>query len=808
MLSDLRFALRSLAKSPGFTAVATLTLALGIALVTVQFSFVDAALIKGLPFPGGGRVQSIEAQNATGRRVMITLHHYALLQERQRSCDFLAAYRGTGVNVSSGGLLPRRYPGVECTAELFALTGVAPQLGRALQPVDNRPDAPPVLVLGDATWRNDFDADPAIVGRAVRVNGAPATIVGVMPPGFAFPINEAVWTNLILRPADVQGWTTTVDMIGRLRAGTSLAAARSEFAVLAADIARDGPKRENFGSRLTMTPFAERQVGVMDNVLWILLAMVGAVLALACINVANLLYVRAVRQRHELAVRLALGASRGRLIRQVLATSTILASLGAVTGALLAAWAAPVVNHFLSDPQKPYWIALQFDGWVLAAVSGLTLFVAVAAGILPALRCLRADPLTALRDGGHGSTELAYGRMNRLLTTGQIVLSAAVLVVATVLSRGVQRAGRDCYPGDATRVLVGSTTFAAVPGNRAPSELEATRRRLREQLLERVAALPGVDAAALTTREPDSVAMPMPVEIAGRPAVARDDREQAQVEFVSPGYFEVFGIAALRGRLFTAADRPESEPVVMVNESFAARMWPGESALGRRCRFEDAENAPRWHTVVGVVPDLPMAGVGRERNVAGAYLPLHETGASRIAVLLRAAGDPLALAPPLRERLNNVAPDQPFRTLLTLDALIEQRLLLARLISTLALVFGLAAALLAAVGIFGVTAFGVESRRREFGVRMALGAMPYGIAGLVLRRGLGQIGIGLAAGLALGWALNRPLQSIPVLRTIARDSAADYSLVALVIVTSVLLACWVPVRRATRVNPVEALRAE
>jgi len=809
MFSDFRFALRQFAKSPGFTAVAVLTLALGIGLVTVQFSFIYGALIKGLPFEGAERIQAIETRNAADtRQVMTTLRHFAALQERQRSFEFLAAYRGKGINVSAADLFPRRYPGVECTAGLFALTGVTPQLGRTLQPEDNRPGAPRVLVLGDEVWRNDFAADPAIVGRAVRIDGQPAMIVGVMPAGFAFPVQEQVWTNLPVAPTAIQSWNDYVDLIGRLRADTTLAQARSEFAVLAADIARDGPKRENFGARLTIAPFAARQAGAMNNVLWIFLAMVGAVLVLAGLNVANLLYVRSVRQRHELAVRLALGASRGRLVRQALVLSTVLAGLGGAGGILLAIWSVPVVNHFLTDPQKPYWIALTLDGWVLAVTVGLTLIVGVGAGLLPALRSLRIDPLATLRDGGHGSTGLALGRLSRLLTVGQIVLSASVLVVATVLSRGVYQVGTDCYPGDASRVLVAATVMQSTGAPADAATQLAARQRLRQDLLARAAAFPGVQAAALTTRDPDKRALWMPVEIAGQPVVAVKDREQVSAELISPGYFQVFAIAPLRGRLFTAADRSGSAPVVIVNESFARRYWPGGNAVGQRCRFEDTENTPQWHTVIGVVADLPMAGVAIDRHELGVYLPLHETGATRINLLLRTAGNPLVLVRPLQQLLQELAPDQPFQSMLTLEALIDQRLRLMRLFGALALVFGATAALLAAVGIFGVTAFLVERRRREFGVRLALGASPQMILGLVLRRGLWQLGLGLTAGLALGWALNRPLQSIPMLRTIARADAGDFLVVAAVIVASVLLACWLPARRAARVDPVEALRAE
>jgi predicted permease len=337
----------------------------------------------------------------------------------------------------------------------------------------------------------------------------------------------------------------------------------------------------------------------------------------------------------------------------------------------------------------------------------------------------------------------------------------------------------------------------------------AFRRALFSALAERSAALPGVEGTALTNRDPVESGWGTPIEVAGRPEADTNNGTQFPAEWVSPNYFQIFGLRALRGRLLTEADQSAAAPVVVINESCARRFWPGEDPVGKQVRFEGQIGKLGWHTVVGVVADLPMKGVGKERHLPGLYVPLDLAEPPRaMHLLLRTAGDPLALGLPLRGILKELAPDQPFKAVQTLQQSIDQRMLLIRLLCGLALVFGVAGGLLAALGIFGVMAFFVEQRRREFGVRLALGALPGQILRLVLRRGLGQLTMGLAIGLTLGWALNRPLGNLAVLRAITQADASIFLLVAGVVTASVLLACWLPARRAAKVDPLEALRAE
>jgi predicted permease len=810
-LRDFSYAVRQLARTPGFTAITVLTLALGIGLATVQFSFVYGAMIKGLPFEGAERIQAVETADAQGQQTVTGLRYFLLLRAEQKSFEQFAAYRRSGIDVSGTGLLARRYNGAEASAEVFPQTGVLPLLGRTLQAADEQAGAPRVLVLSHPVWKNDFAADPSIVGRALRVNGEPATVVGVMPAGFHFPLAEQAWINFRLPVPEAAGWSDIVSIVARLRPGVTLAQARSEFDVLLGRIAQIAPKRGRITERAIVTPFAEHEVGgPFATVLWTLLALVGLVLVLACVNVANLIHARLLRQRHELAVRAALGASRGRLLRQMLSLSTVLAGLGAAAGVLLAMAVVPLLNPLLADPKKPYWVTLEIGWRVLAGTALLTLAVALLSGLVPALRMLRPDPQTGLRDGGKGATELHQSRLGRVLSVAQIALATAVLVVGAVLSRGIYRAGAEPYPGDTSRMLVAACETTALDATTDKSALAARRQALFQELFVRGAGLPGVTGAALTDRDQTGAGYRAPLEIAGRPADEAEKREQFPVEWVSPGYFAVFDLRPLRGRLLTDADVATGDAVAVINESCARRYWPGADPIGQLVRTEGRSiSREPWRRVIGVVPDLPMLGVGMEPHTPGIYVPLDLATMSRINLLLRTSGDPAGLVNPLRDILRDLAPDQPFKSVLTLQQAIDQRLLLIRILCGMALVFGATGGLLAALGIFGVMAFFVEQQRREFGVRLALGARPAQILGLVLHRGLGQLAIGLTIGLVLGWALNWPLQnSVSAFRAIAHLDAGILLLAATVVTASVLLACWLPARRAAKVDPLEALRSE
>ncbi|MEO7412174.1 MAG: ADOP family duplicated permease [Opitutaceae bacterium] len=807
LAQDFRYAVRQLRRSPGFSATAVLTLGLGISLFTVQSSFIYGALLKGLPFEGSRRIHAIGNLREDGSWTFTSMRQFVELRTAQTGFDAFAAYQRDGANVSGENIFARRYASAAATAEMFSMTGVPPFLGRTLQPEDNRDGAPRVMVLSYTTWQEDFSGDAAVIGRSVRVNNETSTIIGVMPAGFHFPLAEEMWTNLRVPSSAGQAeWFEMVSLVGRLRPGVGLNAAKEELAVLLRRVATDAAPTQRVGVRPTVVPYVEEMIGApFSRVLWALVGLVGLVLLLACLNVANLIHARALRQQHELAIRAALGAGRRRMMQPMLCLSTLLAGLGSMAGVLMATWAVAWLNPFLAGSKIPYWVHLEINGWLLLGVAALTFFVGLFSGLWPALRAPRLA--AGLRDGGAGAISGGAGRAGKVFSFLQIVLSSALLVVAAVLSRGAYDAGKNNYPGDSSRMLI--VSCPPVPGGHESRTVrEARWAAMMRELFKRVSALPGVKLAVVTDREPAERGFPTPIEIAGKPKPAGGKDPQYASELVSPEYFEVFGLRALRGRLFTPADATGAEPVVVINESAAKHFRAGEDPIGELLRIEERNGPPVWRTVVGVVPDLPVQGVEQGQGEPGIYVPVAVAETFRLHFLLRTSVDARTLVTPVRKILRELAPDQSFKALRTLEQSIDERLRMIRLLSGFALVFGVAGGLLAAVGTFGVVGFFVEQRQREFGVRLALGARPAQIVRLVLHRGIVQLALGLALGLFLGWALNTPFARLPMLRAIARADAPIFVTVTAVVAASVLLACWLPARRAARVDPMVALRCE
>jgi predicted permease len=460
------------------------------------------------------------------------------------------------------------------------------------------------------------------------------------------------------------------------------------------------------------------------------------------------------------------------------------------------------MNVLLTDPRKPYWIKVTTDWPVLVAVAALTVAVGLVAGLVPALRTSRLRPSAVLRDGG-GAGQLALGRVGRGLSLVQIALAATVLTVGAVLWRGVLQLARENYPPDAAHVLAASRLSA--PPARTEASAAAASRRLLPDLLERAARLPGVERTAATGR---GGLTPLVVEGFDRSESAKADQFPSLT--VSADYFAVFGTGALRGRVFGAGDfAPGAARVVLVNESAARRYWPGADPLGRRVRYEDADGLGDWSTVVGIVPDLPLSRRSWELHTPGIYAPLDPTAATDATLLVRTAGDPATLVGPVRRVLQELAPDAVFYLgVQPLRSAIDAQLQILRLLSGLAAVFGGCGVLLAALGIFGVQAFFVESRRREFGVRLALGARPAQLVRDVLRRGAAQLALGAPLGLVGGWALVRVLRGTTLLSPVAKIDAGACAMVAGVLGLAVLFACWLPARRAAKVDPMVALRCD
>jgi len=782
-----------------------LTLSLGIALVVTQFSLIDGLLLRPMPFADSERLFHIGRLQHNGLErgwQPVSLDEFLAHRAQQTTFDELAAFHGGNFNLSHAGGPPRRLDGIATTANFFELLRTRPQLGRGFGPGEDQPGSPLLVVLGHALWQEEFGSDPTVLGRAVKVNGEPGTVIGVMPAGFMFPDREECWVNLRLDPALSEGPVgISVELMGLLKPGIGPREAEADLAVIANRVAAATPDAARPALQMDVRRFQAAYAGSgTQTLLFTMLAMTGFVLALACVNVANLQLARAASRLREIAVRAALGADRGRILRQLLGESLLLATLGAVVGTLLALWGIHLLETQITNRVSVSWyVHFDLNARVLAFAVGVTAVAGLLAGLLPAWRASRLDLNAALKDDQRGSTGFGLGRFSRWLVTGQVAFAAALVVAASLLALSAVRSSRVNLAFNPDSLLIGRIELQGTA-----YEQPADRVRFYNQLVDRIQRTPGVAAAAVSSRDLVSNGVYANFEIDGVPYDRAQDRPGGWLEVVSRDYFQVVDRRAETGRLFGTTDTPASLPVALVNRAFAEKHWPGVSPIGRRIRR--AEEGAAWATIVGVVPDLNMEGVGNNDPPAGWYLLQDQQAWGWLDLLVRTAGDPALLIPAVRHAVAEVDPEQPVHTITTLRERTARRLAGLEIVGTMAAVFAVTALVLAGVGIYGVMAFAVRRRTREFGVRLALGATGGKILTLLFRQGAVQTGIGVTAGLALGYALSRPLA--PLLPKVSADDPALYVAVALVLTVVAALAIWLPARRAARVNPMVALRTE
>jgi putative ABC transport system permease protein len=807
-MSELRHALRQLRLNPGFAAVAVLTLALGIGLVSAQFTLVDGVLLRPLPFPDSGRLVHV-SQVSGGGAGWQPMSVAEFLDHRAGQEDFegLAAFGDENLNLNHGDRPARRLRGLAVSVGFFDLLRVPPELGRHLVTGEDGPGQPLRVVLGHALWRDEFGGDPAALGRAVRINGETATIVGVMPPGFRFPGDEECWINLRLASVPGDGQTPRrVQVLGRLLPQRSPREAAARLSVIAERHHRSLPTPPSHAPRIAIRSFQHAHAGSGTvPLLGTMLAMTGLVLVLACLNVANLQLARTAGRLRELAIRTALGADRTRLFRQLLVESLVLAAGGALLGLVLAGTAARLLQTQVATRlEVASWIRFDVNLRVLACLVATGTLAGLLAGLLPALRASRMDLGATMHDGSRAATGLHLGRFGRWLVTAQIAFAGGLVIAAGFLALSAIRSSRANLAFDPRSLLLGRIELLD-PRYEDPAQ----RVRFYNLLTERVQATPGVAAAAVSSRDLVAAAVYSPFEIAGRDSdtpstSAPPTQSGAWLEVVSRDYFRVIDRGPVVGRLFGPADSASSPPVALVNRSFARRFWPDSDPIGQRLRRREAD-AP-WATVVGVVPDLGMEGVGNNDPAAGWYLLQDQQAWGWLDLLVRTETDPRALIPAVRAAVAQIDPNQPIHTVATLVDRTSRRVAGLEIVGTMAGVFALSAIALAALGIYGVIAFGVERRRREFGIRLALGSTPRGILGLLYRQNAAHTLGGIAVGLALGYLLGLPLA--PYLPRVSTRDPVPYALAALALAALAALAVAVPARRAARLDPLAALRTE
>jgi len=790
--ADARFAGRMLRKHPGFTIAAVLTLALGIGFVTTLFTMINGVVFGQLPFEEPEKIVAIDVP-------AMQFDDYA---RRQQGCAAFAFAQPTSANVR-GGEFASRYPAAIVSANFLDVLRARPLVGRGFLPEDARPGATRTVLIRHSVWARDFDLSPSAVGREIRVNGELHTIVGVMPAGFGFPFNQEIW---IPRRTDepIEGGL----VFGRLRPGVSARQAANQFTALAATLAQETGAPAERVPAVEVVPFAERHV--KDALRVMLSAAMGAtllVLLLACANVANLMLARALDRRREMAVRAATGASRGRLIRQMLTESLFVALLGAGGGLMIAGWSTQALWAYIRKEQPltgggPFWINFDLDGRVFVFVAAAAVLASLFTGLVPAVRASRVDVNDALKDGGGASPRVS--RFTRVLVNAQMAFSVCLVTVAGLFVSVLIAFNHKQLPYDPSAVF---TARISLDGRRYDDA--AVRRRFFAQLVERLAAAPGVEAAGLTSAESLRNAPTRRIELEGATYARPEDRPACAMETVSADFLDAYGVGLIRGRAFGTADTARTPAVGLVNAVFADRFGEGGDVLGRRFRLsDDGANPPAWITVIGVVPDLGSVKAGRTSAGAVIYRPLAQEDERAMTILTRGTGDVSRFARTIRSEVAALDPDLPVARLETVQQIIALERIGMNSLGSLFVVCGLGALLLASVGIYGVISFAVKLRTREFGVRMALGAERGAIARMVLGDGIRQISAGLATGVLLAVVAAAGLRAF--FEGVGRSGfdVWPHFVVAAVLAAVGGVALLIPARRAARVDPMVALRCE
>jgi predicted permease len=802
VLRDIRYGARSLRKSRGLAAVAVLALTLGIGLTTTMFSIVYGALIKGMPFPDPDRLVSVQRQNLSrgNDRMSTPIHDFLDYRAQQRTFSRIAAYTQGTVNIS-GAEKAERYEGAWATADLFDVLQVRPQLGRTFTRQEETPGLGNVAVLSHSIWQDRYAGDPAIIGNAIRANGQPYTVIGVMPPNFQFPDRQAIWMPVQLDATKLErGSGSWLHVIGRLKPGVSLDAANTDVNAIARRIATEY-KATNEGVTATARPIIESQIGPQPRrLLWTMLGAVSLVLLIACANVANLLLDRAAHRTKEVGIRTALGASRLAVVRQFLAEALVLALAGAVFGAVVAQVGVMWFNRAIADTNPPFWLDIRLHPPVLAFVVCAALVASLISGAIPAYQSSRADINEILKDESRGASSFRIGRLSRGLVVFEIALSCGLLVVSGLMVKSVAKL-RTMDPGVTTQ-----NVFTARIGFPDTYTDTAAQVRFFEDLSRQLATLPGAQGVSLTSILPATCCNQAPFSLEGKAYASDRDYPMTHSLVVSPGFFATFQVAPVQGRMFTTEDRQESVPVVIVNQSFVRKYLGSENPLGRRIRIGRGapSNTQPWRTVVGVIPDIFTGDTSNPRD-AGILIPVAQNRQSFLSIAIRAP-NAMALTPQVRATVASLEADIPIYNVSALDDVIASEVWHVRVFGGLFMVFGFAALLLAAIGLYAVMAFSVSRRAREVGIRIALGARTTHVLRLVFRQGIMQLGVGMTLGLGLAVLLSNLIAG--VLFDVQPRDPATFAAVVGVLSAAGLLACYIPARRAARVDPLSAMRAE
>lgn len=799
LVQDIRYALRALARAPGFTAIAVLTLALGISAATIVYAMVDGILLRPLPIHEPERVV-LTRELIDGNEVSISWPNFLDWRERAASFEQLAAWRGITTNLSGFGE-PRRLMARQVTANLFSVLGVAPILGRDLTAADDQPGVGRVCLVSYGFWQQQLGGDPAAVGRRIILDEVAVTVIGVLPPSFTVARIEDIFLPFgnYLTPGSfmlLRGNHFGLAGIGRLKPGVSVTEANAEVAGLARQLELEHPAT-NSGNGGIARPLHDVLAGPARPMLLVLLGAVAVMLLIACVNLANLLLARAAARAQEIAVRRSLGAGRGRIVRQLLTESTLLALGGGAAGVGLAfAGFAAVVALLPADQPRVHTLAI--DLRVLTVSALVTLGTGILFGLAPALHAASGRSMTLLR-GARITGGAASAVTRRALLLVEVALAVMLVAGAGLMLRTM---------GNLLAIDPGFAADGMLTGQFSlPNRFDREKRlAFVEQVITRLEALPGVARAAFTNSLPiDGSTSNSVFTVEGRPPAERRDLPSAAFTTVSTNYFDTMQIARIAGRAFTTLDTAGSPPVVIVNASLAKRLFGDRDPIGARIKQGWPENPGAWREIVGVVRDVTIAGIDDDSGLQ-IYLPLAQSAQGYGSFAIRTHGNPDRLRRPLESAVREVEPTLPLYNIRTMDEVIAVGIGNQRLTMVMLTGFAAMALLMASIGVFGVTAYTVAQRTHEIGVRMALGARPASVLALVLRQEIGACLLGIGAGVAGAVVLSSLLESL-LFGVAARDTAT-LVLAAGVLLAATTIACYLPARRATRVDPVTALRIE
>jgi putative ABC transport system permease protein len=811
LAQDLRFGARLLIKHRGFTAAAVIALSLGIGANATVFTLVNAMLIRGLPFDEPARLMAVWTENPNGDRLNVSHEDYEDLREQATSFDSVVATLGTSINVSDDVSVPERVPGIYVSWNLFRMLGIQPLLGRDFREDDDRRSADPVLLLSYNIWQNRYAGASDVLGRTVRVNSRAATVIGVMPRGLEFPDDIEVWIPRAMLPADsFRGRSfRNFRVIGRLASGVSEEQGRAELASIGARLAQEYPD-SNRNLKFNLLPYQVAITGDQTRLIFLsFMGAVGFVLLIACANVANLLLARAVGRSREIAIRVAQGAGRWRLVRQLLVESVLLAFVGGMIGLLFAVAGVRWFDRAATTIDRPYWAEFTFDPIVFAFVAGICLVTGVLFGLAPALHVSKTDVNDVLKEGGRGGGGVRARRWAAALIVGELVLTLVLLSGAGFMMRsflGLYRldVGFDTANLTVMRLYLPLTRYTLKDLPRVAELQQQFERRLRDVPAIRASALastpPTIGSIRGTGADPDTQG----VAVDGRMPATDEQPPVVSVVEIGDGYFDTIGLPILRGRAFALNDGLPGRGAAIVNQRFGDLHLPGQEPVGHTVRllaFRD------WLTIVGVVANV------RQRNLQDlepdpvVYVPIRSNPRPGIVALLVRAPEPaVKVASLVREELRVLDSDVPVFQVQTMDELLAERRWQYVVFGSMFAVFAAIALILSAVALYSVTAYSVTERTHEIGVRIALGAQPKQILWLMLRRGLVQLAIGLPIGIAGALGVGTLLRSL-LFQTSPQDTTTLVSIV-LLLVAATLLACIWPARRAARLDPVVALRHE